>query len=242
MRRILFALMMVLVAATAFAQTDTLLKPRLKSSISLPRSNDHLMLQLGYTTWQGKTDSMNTGGIPRTFNVYFLLDFPFKSSPNWSVAAGVGVGTDNVYFDKTIVGIKDQTTRLQFRDVSDTNHFKRFKVATTYAEVPLELRYNSGNDANRQGFKAAIGVKIGTLLNAHTKGSILQDKSGNTLNSYKVKENSKRFFNQNRLAATARLGYGHFSLFGTYQITSLFKEGLAPTVRPLTVGLTLSGL
>jgi hypothetical protein len=234
--------MMVLLAATSFAQTDTLAKPKLKAAVSLPRSNDHLMLQLGYTTWQGKTDSMNTGGIPRSFNIHFLLDFPFKSSPNWSVAAGLGIGTDNVFFDKTIVGIKDQTARLRFVNVSDTNHFKRFKLTTAYAEVPLELRFNSGNEGNRQGFKAAIGVKVGALLNAHTKGSILQDKSGSTLNDYKVKEHSKRFFNSYRLAGTARVGYGHFSLFGTYAITPLFKEGLAPTVRPLTIGLTLSGL
>jgi hypothetical protein len=39
-----------------------------------------------------------------------------------------------------------------------------------------------------------------------------------------------------------RIGYGKFSLFTSYTINPVFKEGVAPTVRPLTIGLTLSGL
>jgi hypothetical protein len=90
--------------------------------------------------------------------------------------------------------------------------------------------------------KAAIGLKAGLLLNAHTKGKTLEDKNDNTLNGYTLKENSKRYFNTNRISAMARIGYGHFSLFGSYQLTPLFKEGVAATIRPMTIGLTISGL
>jgi hypothetical protein len=57
-----------------------------------------------------------------------------------------------------------------------------------------------------------------------------------------MKEKSKRFFNTNRISATARLGYGHFTLFGSYSLTPLFKEGLGPKMNTLSLGLTLSGL
>jgi hypothetical protein len=87
-----------------------------------------------------------------------------------------------------------------------------------------------------------VGAKIGTLINAHTKGKELQSKSGSTLNNYTVKENTKRFFNQNRVSVTGRIGYGNLSLFGSYAVTPLFKEGFAPAIRPLTVGIMLSGL
>ena len=39
-----------------------------------------------------------------------------------------------------------------------------------------------------------------------------------------------------------RLGFGHFTLYGSYAITPLFKEGNGPDINPLTVGLNLSGL
>ena len=242
MRRVLFTGLFIFFAGILFAQSDSTVKRNVLSPKMAPRSNDHFMLQLGYTTWANQPDSINTDGIPRTFNAYFLLDFPFKTNPHWSAAIGAGIGTDNIFFDKTNVGIKDLSTTIRFQNLSDTNSFKKYKLATSYLEAPVELRYRTKPEDDRRSVKVAIGVKVGVLLNAHTKGKTLENKTGNTVNDYKVKEYSKKFFNKNRLAATARLGYGHFSLFGTYQITTLFKEGLGPDVRPLTVGLTLSGL
>ena len=241
MRRFFLSSLVVMAILTAQAQTDTVTK-RMIPTAHLPRSNDHLMIQLGYTTWQGKPDSINTTGFPRTFNAYFLFDFPFKTNPHWSVAIGPGIATDNIYFEKTYVDIKANTPTLRFTNVSDTNNFKRYKLATAYLEAPVELRYSFNPDDNKNSVKIAVGAKIGTLLNAHTKGKNLQNKSGGTLLAYTQKENSKHFFNQNRLSLTARIGYGHWTAFGSYAVTPLFKEGVAPAIRPLTIGLTLSGL
>jgi len=77
--------------------------------------------------------------------------------------------------------------------------------------------------------------KTAALLN-------LQDKSDNLINDYVMKESSKRFFNKNRLSGMVRVGYGHISLFGSYQFTQLFKDGAGPIVRPYTIGLNFSGL
>lgn len=240
MRKLLFTGFVLLASVVVFAQNDT--SSRTRPQVPLPRSNDHLMLQLGYTTWQGKPDSINTGGLPRSFNAYFLLDFPFKTNPHWSAAIGAGIATDNIYFNKMDIGIEENIQSLRFRDVSDTNHFKKYKLATAYAEAPIELRYRSNPADDRRSFKAAIGAKVGLLLNAHTKGKNLQTRSGNSLGSYTEKLTNKRFFNTNRIALTGRIGYGHFTLFTSYAVTPLFKEGQGPVVRPLTVGLTVSGL
>ena len=241
MRRIVLAVLVVFISAAAFAQNDTAVTLK-KPNVGLPRSNDHFMLQLGYTTWTGIPDSINTGGIPRTANVYFLFDFPFKTNPHISVAIGAGIASDNIYFKETRIGIADNTPAITFRNMSDTAHFKKYKLNTTYLEAPLELRYSSRPDDNKRSIKVALGIKVGTLLSAKTKGKTLQDKDDNTTNSFTQKESSKRFFNQNRFSATGRLGFGHFSLFGSYQLNTLFKEGQGPEVRPLTIGLTLSGL
>lgn len=247
MRRIFVAAAGLLLSVAAQAQSDSTQSeaPKPKTVLtanSLPRSNDHFMLQLGYTGWSGAPDSIKTGGIPRTFNAYVMIDLPFKTNPRWSVAVGLGIATDNVYFEKSTVNITGTSTNLVFRDLSDTSHFKKFKLATAYAEVPLELRFSSKPDDSRRSVKFALGAKVGTLLNAHTKGNTLQNSAGGTLNDYKEKLFNKRYFNKQRLSATARIGFGHFSLFGSYQITPLFKEGVAPVIRPYTVGLTLSGL
>lgn len=221
---------------------DTTFKKK-KEPISLAgRANDHFLVQFGLAGWAGKPDSIATGGFSKSFNVYFMFDFPFKTNPKLSMAFGPGISSDHILFDKTYVGIKDPTQTLRFTDQSDTNHFKKTKLNTTYLEAPVEFRYTANPLNSDKSFKFAIGVKVGTMINAHTRNKDLENKSGNTLNSYTMKETSKRFFNTTRLVGTARVGLGHFSLYGSYQVTTLFKEGVAADIRPFSIGLTISGL
>jgi len=241
MKKILLVVLCTLTVASIFAQDEPKPEPKKKPNLA-SRANDHLLLQFGYTSWARIPDSINTKGFPRTFNAYFLFDFPFKSNPKISVAIGAGVGTDNIFFDKTYVGIKDITPTLQFHDQSDTTHFKKNKLATAYLEAPLELRFSSNPAHPNKSFKVALGVKGGLLMGAHIKQKTQQSSTGATLNDYIEKQYSKRFFNSSRFSGTVRIGYGVFSVFGTYQINALFKEGLGPDVRPWTIGLTLSGL
>jgi hypothetical protein len=241
-----FFISMAAVAQTDSTHTDNIQnatpKPKSTTTVSLPRSNDHLMLQFGYTGWAGAPDSINTNGFPRTFNGYLMFDFPFKTNPHWSVGVGVGVAADNIYFEKTSVDITGTTPTLVFRNLDSTDHFKKYKLATSYAEAPLELRFTANPGDNSHSFKVALGVKVGTLLNAHTKGRELQNKNGATLNDYKEKLFDKNYFNKQRISGTVRVGYGHFTLFTSYQLTPLFKDGVAAAIRPYTIGLTVSGL
>jgi hypothetical protein len=206
------------------------------------RSNDHLLFQYGMDGWAGTPDSINKSGFSRHFNAYLMLDKPFKTNPKFSVALGVGIGSSNIFFEKSFVDIKATGTTLPFSRRDTTNHFKKFKLTTVFAEAPVELRFSSNPTANKQSFKVALGVKVGMLVNAHIKGKTLEDKNGNVVNNYTLKENSKKFFNSTRFAGTARIGYGIFSLHGSYAITTLLKDGAGPEIRPYSVGITISGL
>jgi hypothetical protein len=241
MRRIVIIVLAICAVHLGFAQ-DTTVTRRTPTTTASIGGYDHLLLQLGYTTWQGKPDSINTKGLSRTFNMYFMFAFPFKTNPHLSVAIGPGIATDHIFFEDTYVGIKDNTQTLAFKNVGDTTHFKKYKLSTAYLEAPVELRYSSNPQDDKHSFKVAIGAKVGTLLSAWVKGKKLADKNDNDLASYTSKEKSKRFFNSTRLSVMGRIGYGKFSLFTSYTINPVFKEGVAPTVRPLTIGLTLSGL
>ncbi|HEY0040360.1 MAG TPA: outer membrane beta-barrel protein [Flavisolibacter sp.] len=241
MRRILFSVFFFCVAFVATAQTDTTTPTRIFRPMQT-RSKDHLMIQFGAATWQNRPDSIKTKGFSRTFNIYLMLDFPFKTSPKLSVALGPGLATDHVFLDKTTASVSENASAIRFRNLSDTTHFKKYKISTAFLEVPIELRFSSNPEEDGKSLKAAIGVKVGTMIAAWAKGKDLEDRSGNTTNEYVMKEKSKRFFNTNRISATARLGYGHFTLFGSYSLTPLFKEGLGPKMNTLSLGLTLSGL
>jgi hypothetical protein len=206
------------------------------------RANDHFMIQVGYDKWAGQPDSIKTRGIARSLNIYLMLDFPFKTDPRFSIGIGPGISGSSMYFNRQIVQVAAAGTKLPFRNVADTNYYKKFKLSTVYLEAPVELRFTADPENNGKSWKFAVGGKIGTMLNAHTKGKNLLSKSGGTLNSYTVKESSKRFFNSTRLSATARVGIGVFSIFGSYQINTYLKEGAGPDIHPYSVGISLSGL
>jgi hypothetical protein len=208
------------------------------------QAGDHIMLQLGTDHWSGMPDSINshTKGLSRGANVYVMMNKPFKNNPRFAVAFGIGVGTANMYFKNYNIDIKSTAVKLPFTALDSADHFKKYKLSTAYLEIPLEFRFVNAPEKNNKSLKAAIGVKVGTLLNVHTKGKTLQNKTGGTVNSYTEKESNKRFFNTTRIAATGRIGMGNYSLYGSYQLTALLKDGIGPIIHPFEIGICLSGL
>jgi len=245
MRKLLAFILALTTFTTAFAQEDpTKAAPPKKTYQITSRAGDHFMVQLASNFWDGTADSVSSSvkGFNRSANAYIMLNKPFKGNPKLSLGIGVGIGTSNIYFDKMNVLVGSTKSTLPFIRTDTGNYYKKYKLSTTYAEIPLELRYTANPSNPGKSLKAAVGVKIGTLLNAHTKGKDLKNSAGNNLNSATVKESSKSYFNTTRFAATARVGYGIFSLFGAYNITNIFKDGVAPETKLLQVGITISGL
>jgi len=242
MKKILPLLGFVMIISAVSAQDSPTPDKKKKEKIDLSnRANDHFMVQFGLAGWSGIPDTINKTGFSKSFNVYFLFDFPFKNNPKLSIAIGPGIGSDHIVFGSTHVGIKDPVSEMRFKNNSDTNHYKKTKLATTYLEAPIEFRYST-DPLHGKGFKIAAGLKVGTMINAHTRNTKYEDKNGSSLTDHTLKESSKQFFNKNRISVMGRVGYGHISLFGSYQLTPLFTDGKGPIVKPYTIGLTLSGL
>lgn len=239
MKKILSVVVAVALLGTAFGQ-----KKKDWSKLNVDRAGDHFMIQISKDNWTGAPDSIKNRmkGLSRGLNVAIMLNKPFKNDPRWSVALGLGVSHSSIFFKNTSVDVKAAGTVLPFKNLDSSDHFKKYKLATTFAEVPIELRYTFDPVNEKKSWKIALGVKVGTMLNAHTKGKTLQNKSNTTIVSFTEKESKKTFFNGTRLAATARVGIGNFSLFGAYSITSLLKDVAGASIRPYQIGLAISGL
>lgn len=229
---ILAAILLIGLHSTASAQEES---NQAKKAYSMP-SRDYVMIQIGTEQWTNTPDSIKMTTLGRVFNAYLCYDFPIAKS-NFSFAAGVGMGTSNIYFKNQILNISDTTPAIQFLPES-TPAYKKYKLTTAYVEAPFELRF-FGNKENRNvGFKAAIGLRVGALISSHTKGKY-------TLNNKPIidKVVTKRYIETWRYAATLRLGYGNFSIYGAYNISNLFRVNSGPeNIRPVQVGITLSGL
>ncbi|MEO6406389.1 MAG: outer membrane beta-barrel protein [Ferruginibacter sp.] len=240
MRKSLVLLCAVSAYATAFSQI-----PGGKKKYDLGnRPGDHFLFQINSNQWSGTPDSIDRhmGSFNRSANLYLMLDKPFKSDPRFSIAIGLGIGNSSIYFKNMNVDIASTNGKLPFNATDSTNHFKKYKLSTAFLEIPLELRFSSNPEKPMKSVKVALGLKAGTLLSAKTKGKTLQNASGTTLNNYTQKIISKSYFNSTRVGATARIGYGNFTLSGAYYFNPIFKDGVAADVKLYQIGLTLSGL
>ena len=247
MKKIILLLILVATSVSSFAQEIETKKKKDWSKIDLTnRPKDHLILQIGYLQWLNTPDSIATKGLARTVNAYFSFDFPFKVDPRFSVGLGVGVGADNMFFDKAAGRNLNIINGTEFRFSKHTgkdtaNKYKSMKLATVYLEAPVELRLMLNPENPNKSMKFALGVKVGTLISATDKTKFTVDGNGNS--AYTLKEKDRKHFNNFRLAATARIGYGNFAIFGQYQLNDFIKEGQGPNqIRPFVFGLTLTGL
>lgn len=196
-------------------------------------SRDFVLLKLTTSSWAAKPDSIKTKGIGKGFGAAIMYDFPIKKS-HFSFAAGLGVNLQNVSFDNQTMNFKDTGAQVLF---TNGGGFKRYKFTTTRLEMPLELRFFGNNKNRNKGFKASIGANVGLFISGHTKGV-----SGSGGSKFNDKLTTKRFMEQWNVAPTMRIGYGNFSLYGSYSITPIFKENAGPAVLPVSIGICLTGL
>jgi outer membrane protein with beta-barrel domain len=250
MKKFLTAIAALIFVTSVFAQKkDTtsvnnapVAQPKKKdwSKIDLShRANDHFMVQIGYDNWNGTPDTLSISGFSRSFNFYFMLDFPFKSDPRLSVGAGLGIGNSNIFFKNQPAS---PISVLPRADASGGNHFKKYKLVTTYLEIPVELRFALDPENTNKSWKFAVGTKVGTMLSAYAKGKNVENGSGQTIDASIYKVSNKSNFNSIKLAATARISKGPFGIFGQYQLTSLIKSIDGPIVYPFSFGICFSGL
>jgi hypothetical protein len=253
-----FVTAMVFLAATAvFAQkkdsvvsklpatppTKPVKKDWSKVILNKRRANDHFMFELGYDNWAGTPDSIHIQGFNRSANFYFMYDFPFKTDPRFSIGAGLGIGSSNIFFHQQEVMVAAYgNSTLAFPDESGNNHYKKFKLVTTYLESPIELRFAMDPEHTNSTWKFAVGAKVGLMLSAYTKAKDYQNSANQTLGDYIQKESSKQFFNSTKLAGTARINKGPIGVFGQFQVNSLIKSNAGPSVFPFSAGIVLSGL
>jgi len=161
----------------------------------------------------------------------FDLKFPIIGN-NLGITTGLGMGYHNYSFRNNYVLVHTADTIFA---VSDTVFdFKSNKLNVGTISIPLLLDYSSNKKFEKSYFMA-VGV-IGTY-NYGTK----QRTTGTYANGDQFDNSTISAFNMNRwtLDATARIGYGHFGMFISYQLNSMFKTGHTVAVYPFRIGFNI---
>lgn len=227
----------LMLALPAFAQEGS---PVDKKDVVKP-ARDFFMLMLTYENWNNTPDHVRITGLGRGINAYLAYDFPISNS-TFSFAAGIGISNSNIYFDDQVAVLNRGADSIRFMNVdttAGTNFYKKSKLSTTYLEAPFEIRFYA-NKANRnRGFKAAVGMRVGLLMGTSSK---TRHSAPDMPSLIVEKANSNRYTQKWRFAPTVRIGWGNFSLYGSYNLSPYFNTGQGPEVFPYSVGIAISGL
>lgn len=178
---------------------------------------------------------INFRTINQGANVYGMYTYPVKES-NFAFAIGLGLGMHNFYSD----GLLNDTSGVSFfskiPDVAEDGSgakidYKKNKVSVTYIDIPAEIRFKT-----EKGFRIALGMKAGYLINAHTKYKGDDPEDGKSL---KIKESNLPNFQTWRFGPTVQIGYKWVCLTGFYSISKVFEENNGPQIYPVSIGLSL---
>lgn len=169
----------------------------------------------------------------KSINVHlniFEQNFPLISN-KLGLVTGLGFEWNNYRFDNDVKldGSKDTITG----GTPDGVRSIKSKLNVRYLNVPLILEYQTNSKNNTNSFHIGAGVVGGLRIGSHTKN--IYEGGG------KRKDKVRDDFHLSPLKADAilKLGWGKLNLYGTYSLTSLFRDNRGPELYPFSVGITL---
>ncbi len=212
----------MLVFPTLFAQEKTRMRPK-----------DRLMIGLFTDMWTDLPGNMDTRTINRGVSIDYVQDFPISTS-NFSVAAGLGFMSHNLYVDEDYLYQWDNDN--QYYDFLEiTEDFDKNKLSLNYLSVPVELRYRSRSLPNT--LRVHAGLRAGLLVNAHTK--YVGDDLAGTGREVKFKEGKLDNIENFLLGLHGRIGYGRVNFYAYIPLTDLFEgNGATENATFTTLGLS----
>ncbi len=243
-KKIASILVLTTLLTAAFGQEATTTKKR----VGQPDIPGNFMVEFGFNRAPGSPSNFDLGFIgSRTFNVYYQYDIRIAKS-KFSVVPGIGLSLERFKFNNNnIVGLKSggnnaDTLTMLPPSLSGIPGIRKSHLVTNYLEVPLEIRFSTKPDDPARSIKISVGARAGILYDSFNK---VKYKEGGETKKFKDKQGFS--LNDFRYGLTGRLGIGGFSLFGYYNLSTLFKEGegLVENRQPVdfntfTVGISLS--
>lgn len=147
-----------------------------------------------------------------------------------SLQYGVGFEMFNFRFEKNISFREEVVGKIKYDNVN----FSKNKLFVKYLTVPVKINFNLSPGASKP-LHASIGMSAGYLLKARNKQISIE----------RGKEKYDGTFNLNnwRVATIGELGFGNFTLYGSYSHTNLFDENQTIlNLTPIAIGIKLSDL
>ncbi len=195
-------------------------------------------IQIGptFSNWHNYNDSKIEMRPERNRGIDVALThrFKFGQKGTFGINTGLAISNVNIHTNFRTWEFDEDGNVLGNHILMDKSKYIKNKLSLTYLEVPVELSLATkrGDSSAKAGFKFAIGWRTGFCIDAHTKF-----KDEDAISKRKDFDNINRL----RYGPTVRIGYGMFSIYGRYDLSSTFKATNVPNYNLYSLGIIFSG-
>lgn len=230
MKKIILVLALGLFAVSSFAQSAS------ESTIK--------RISLGYdiynSFWLNMPAGVDTRLVNQGINVFAMYNHDLNEN-GLSVAAGLGVSSENLFLTDDYIADVYSTEEIEFTPLPDGITAARNKINFTYLDIPLELRLQTENN-----LRFGLGFKFGILMDSKTyyKGDAFdRDETSTTYGTSLgyteiVKNKDINQLEKYRFGVQLRAGYKWVQVYGYYALNKVFIADKGPQMQPIQVGIT----
>lgn len=145
------------------------------------------------------------------------------------LVTGVGFRWNNYKFSNVNMQLKKGTDSLEYF-YDTTQNYSKSKLTIAHLTIPLMLEVQI--PLHSEDLYIAAGVEGTMKLGAHTKTKTESGEKNKNPNDF--------YINTFAYNLSARVGYGDFGIYATYNMSPLFKKDQGPELYPYCVGVSLN--
>ena len=188
---------------------------------------DRLIIDLTYNDWSGDLKPFQNRWNSIGVNLNFMKDIKFKKTKVFSLGLGLGYGVSSISSQQKFA---IQNNIVEFSTIQKSSIYDYSCIKYHRFFIPLELRFSAKNwNRWKFAFGGSFGINAG--MNQRMIGS-----DGSKMESTNLGPTASLL----NYGFHTRLGYRNFSLFGSYQINSLFDGRGNPDLHLFQLGLSIS--
>ena len=176
-----------------------------------------ILFDIGFNTWSQQNDTLKNWGS-RSLGVYYNKRFRISNKLSFYGAAGLGF--EKFSYQKNYY-LKSVSGNISIDTLGTRTSINKNKLAVTYLDLPLELRFHPTGTQEGEGFFISAGLIPGLKLSGHTKLKYEVFKGGNQ----KQKLGADFGLNDYRVGLQFRVGWKGVNFFYKTYLTKLYRNG-----------------
>mgnify|MGYP006153486005 CR=1 FL=1 len=197
------------------------------------RKYDRLIFDLTHSEWNGDLKPVQNAWTTIGLNTNLLFDIPLTKASPVSIGTGLTHSFIKMRNDGIVFTADSTSSYTSIHQGPTTGLFptKRYLGGNSFS-IPLELRFRT---KGWKHFKVHLGGRVGYQLNFYQKSVTGSHSSRAVLKDYSLPDVNRLIYSTH-----VRIGIRNWSVYGSYNLNSLFKSSNSAQLNLFQFGLSVS--